>query len=127
MVKSGLVSIGSHTHTHVILSRCDPVQAKRELRQSKQIIENRLGMPCTLFCYPNGRRGDFNGVTKQLLKDHGFAGALTTVYGMNACGADPCEIHRYNLGKPKIDGELGVRLSGLLDVGAELKQPAASG
>jgi peptidoglycan/xylan/chitin deacetylase (PgdA/CDA1 family) len=117
MVKSGLVSIGSHTHTHVILARCAPDRAAEELRQSKQIIENRLGMPCTLFCYPNGRRGDFNGVTKQLLKDQGFAGALTTVYGMNARGADPYEIHRYNLGKPMIDGELEVRLGGLLEIG----------
>jgi peptidoglycan/xylan/chitin deacetylase (PgdA/CDA1 family) len=117
MVKSGLVSIGSHTHTHVILARCAPERVAEELRQSKQIIENRLGISCNLFCYPNGRRGDFNGVTKRLLKDHGFAGALTTVYGMNGRGADPYEIHRYNLGKPMIDGELEVRLSGLLEIG----------
>jgi peptidoglycan/xylan/chitin deacetylase (PgdA/CDA1 family) len=117
MVKSGLVSIGSHTHTHVILARCAPERAAEELRQSKQIIENRLGMPCSLFCYPNGRRGDFNGATKQLLKEQGFAGALTTVYGMNAQGADPYEIHRYNLGKPMINGELEVRLAGLLEIG----------
>lgn len=117
MEQSGLVSIGSHTHTHVILARCTPERAAEELQQSKQIIEKRLGMPCTLFCYPNGRRGDFNGVTKRLLKDQGFAGGLTTVYGMNGRGADPYEIHRYNLGKPMIDGELEVRLAGLLEIG----------
>jgi peptidoglycan/xylan/chitin deacetylase (PgdA/CDA1 family) len=117
MVKSGLISIGSHTHTHVILARCAPERAAAELGQSKQIIENRLGLPCNLFCYPNGRRGDFNGVTKQLLRDQGFAGALTTVYGMNGRGADPYEIHRYNLGKPMMEGELEVRLAGLLEIG----------
>jgi peptidoglycan/xylan/chitin deacetylase (PgdA/CDA1 family) len=118
MVASGLVSIGSHTHTHVIMSRCAPDRAAEELRQSRKIIEDRLGRPCTLFCYPNGRRGDFNGATSQLLKDQGFAGALTTVYGMNGPAADPFELHRYNLGKPMIPGELEVRLSGLLELGS---------
>ena len=122
MAASGLVTIGSHTHTHVILSRCDPARAAEELRLSKSIIEDRLGQRCHLFCYPNGRRGDFNQTTKRLLQEHGFTGALTTVYGMNGRTADPFELKRYNFGKPLIAGELEVRLSGLMDLGSMLKQ-----
>lgn len=121
MVQSGLVTFGSHTHTHVILSRCAPERAAQELRVSKSIIESRLGPPCHLFCYPNGRRGDFNAATRQLLQQQGFTGALTTVYGMNGRNADPYELKRFNLGKPLLRGELDVRLSGLMDLGFPLK------
>jgi peptidoglycan/xylan/chitin deacetylase (PgdA/CDA1 family) len=114
MAASGLVTFGSHTHTHVILSRCDPARAAAELTTSRRIIENRLGRPCDLFCYPNGRRGDFNDTTRELLKAQGFSGALTTVYGKNRPDADPYTLRRYNLGKRLLPGEMRVRLSGLL-------------
>lgn len=113
MAQSGLVTFGSHTHTHVILSRCEPARVTQELRRSKQIIESRLGRPCRQFCYPNGRRGDFNDTTKGLLKEQGFSSALTTVYGMNGRDADVYAFQRYNLGKPMVTGEVAVRLSGL--------------
>lgn len=122
MAQSGLVTIGSHTHTHVILSRCEPARAAEELRLSKSTVESRLGLRCHLFCYPNGRRGDFNVATKRLLQEHGFTGALTTVYGMNGRGADAYELKRYNFGKPLMRGELDVRLSGLMDLGSLLKR-----
>jgi len=121
MVESGLVSIGSHTHTHVIMSRCDPARAAEELRVSKRIIEGRLGTACDLFCYPNGRRGDFNPATRSLLQAHGFSSALTTVYGNNGRGADVFELRRYNFGKPMMTGEVAVRLSGLMEMGSALR------
>jgi peptidoglycan/xylan/chitin deacetylase (PgdA/CDA1 family) len=124
MAASGLITIGSHTHTHVILARCKAARAAEELRVSKRIIEDRLARPCHLFCYPNGRRGDFNGETRRLVQDHGYAGALTTVYGMNGRGADVYELRRYNLGKPLMPGELEVRLSGLMEVGASFRKKA---
>src|SRR5882724_7504917 len=39
MAASGLVAIGSHGHTHAIVSRCHSEQAARELRVSKRIID----------------------------------------------------------------------------------------
>jgi peptidoglycan/xylan/chitin deacetylase (PgdA/CDA1 family) len=121
MARSGLVTIGSHTHSHVILSRCAPARAADELRASKRIIESRLGMACDAFCYPNGRRGDFNASTASLVKAQGFTSALTTVYGMNGRGADVYALKRYNLGKPMLPGELDVRLSGLIEWGSVVR------
>jgi peptidoglycan/xylan/chitin deacetylase (PgdA/CDA1 family) len=124
MQRSGLITFGSHTHTHVILSRCEAGHVARELRTSKALIEDRLGVPCDEFCYPNGRRGDFSAATGDLVRAHGFACALTTVYGMNGRGADPFELKRYNLGKPMVKGEVAVRLSGLMDLGGALRPSA---
>src|SRR3712207_9192018 len=45
-VDSGLVTIGSHTHTHADLARADEMTAAGEMRRSKELIEDRLGVAC---------------------------------------------------------------------------------
>ena len=52
MVDSGLVTIGSHTHSHALLDRLSPDEAAAELDRSKGLIEERLGVAATHFAYP---------------------------------------------------------------------------
>jgi peptidoglycan/xylan/chitin deacetylase (PgdA/CDA1 family) len=49
---TGLVDVGSHTHTHAVLDRLPAAQVAGELDRSKQLIEERLGRPCADFAYP---------------------------------------------------------------------------
>ena len=49
-----LVAIGSHTHTHPILTTLTREEAKSEICGSREVLEKRLGRPVELFCYPNG-------------------------------------------------------------------------
>ena len=51
-VGTGFVTVGSHTHHHVDLSRADPATIVHELRVSTELIEDRLGVPCDDFAYP---------------------------------------------------------------------------
>jgi hypothetical protein len=51
-VATGLVTVGSHTHTHADLSRASEQVAEAELRRSKELIEDRLGVACRHFAYP---------------------------------------------------------------------------
>lgn len=53
-VASGFVTIGSHTHGHTDLSRATREEAEEDMRRSKDLIEQRLGVPCTHFAYPWG-------------------------------------------------------------------------
>jgi peptidoglycan/xylan/chitin deacetylase (PgdA/CDA1 family) len=115
MTASGLVSIGSHTHTHAILSRCPDAEVTRELVTSKRVIESNLGAPCRLFCYPNGRLGDFDARTRAIVRDTGYACALTTVHGLNDALADVYALKRYPVTGRMQGGELDVRLSGLVE------------
>ncbi len=94
MLESKLISFGSHTHTHKILSRLPPDAALEELRLSREIIEKRTQTGCRLFCYPNGEQGDFNEPTKNLLKQAGYSCGLTTVEGFNDETTDPFELKR---------------------------------
>ena len=53
-----LITIGSHTATHVDLPQADPERLERELSMSKQILESRLNRKVQHFCYPNGNFSD---------------------------------------------------------------------
>lgn len=52
MVDSGLVTIGSHTHSHALLDRLTPAEAADELDRSRGLIEDNLGVAADHFAYP---------------------------------------------------------------------------
>ncbi|KIM05997.1 MAG: polysaccharide deacetylase [Sulfurovum sp. AS07-7] len=54
MVDSGLVRIGSHSHTHIDLT-ADGVDLDIELRFSKEILEQKLGVEVDSFVFPFGK------------------------------------------------------------------------
>ena len=49
-----LITVGSHTVEHPILSTLEDEQIEFELRRSRAWLEEALGRPVDLFCYPNG-------------------------------------------------------------------------
>jgi peptidoglycan/xylan/chitin deacetylase (PgdA/CDA1 family) len=49
---TGLVDVGSHTHTHALLDRLHPGEVAAELDRSQKLIEDRLGRACRDFAYP---------------------------------------------------------------------------
>jgi peptidoglycan/xylan/chitin deacetylase (PgdA/CDA1 family) len=99
-MRGELISFGSHTVNHPVLSRVDPAEARRELCESKQRIESVLGEEVPFFAYPNGAATDFNSQTVNLVREAGFKLALTTVSGTNDRGVNPWALHRY--GAPNV-------------------------
>jgi peptidoglycan/xylan/chitin deacetylase (PgdA/CDA1 family) len=83
MIASGLVSFGNHTHTHVILGRSEPESQRSEIQEAHLRIESHTGLPCRSFCYPNGRREDYDATTQSILRELGYQCALTTEPGYN--------------------------------------------
>jgi len=51
-VSTGLVTVGSHTHSHAVMSRVDSATAVAEVERSTRLIEDHLGQPCRHFAYP---------------------------------------------------------------------------
>jgi peptidoglycan/xylan/chitin deacetylase (PgdA/CDA1 family) len=49
---TGLVTIGAHTHSHRALSSVSEQVAEDEMRRSKDLIEDHLGIACRHFAYP---------------------------------------------------------------------------
>jgi peptidoglycan/xylan/chitin deacetylase (PgdA/CDA1 family)/CelD/BcsL family acetyltransferase involved in cellulose biosynthesis len=102
----GGIGFGAHTVRHPILSRMPIDAAAKEIRLSKEIIETRLGAPVNLFAYPNGKREDYNEELKDVLRDAGYTGAVTTVWGANDATTDPFELRR--MSSVEADAELSM-------------------
>jgi peptidoglycan/xylan/chitin deacetylase (PgdA/CDA1 family) len=51
-VSTGLVTVGAHTHSHVSLVDASERVCEDEMRRSKDLIEDRLGVACRHFAYP---------------------------------------------------------------------------
>ncbi|QOG13229.1 polysaccharide deacetylase family protein [Arcobacter sp. FWKO B] len=54
MLDSGLVQIGSHSHSHIDLT-ASGVDLELELRHSKEILESKLGTEVNSFVFPFGK------------------------------------------------------------------------
>ena len=110
MAGSGLISIGSHTTSHVILTRCAPEAVRKELSLSRQIIEQETGQVCRMFCYPNGTSGDFDSHTREQLREMDYHCGLTSVAGLNDENSDVLELKRF--GAPQDLAEFALTVSG---------------
>ena len=51
-VRTGMVTIGSHTHEHLVLQRVEPAAARADLLRSIETIGERLGERPAHFAYP---------------------------------------------------------------------------
>lgn len=122
MINSGIISIGSHTCGHVILTRCSPEIREKELFLSKQVIENKTGLNCKLFCYPNGGIGDFDYQTKKLLKEFGYSCGLTAIDGINDAHSDIFELKRLSVDSREDLIAFIMMLSGIFKFFSDMKQ-----
>ncbi|WP_107865192.1 polysaccharide deacetylase family protein [Agitococcus lubricus] len=84
MHQSGLVEFGAHTLTHPNLNNIDDTQAKMEISQSKQWVEQLLGR-CDNFAYPFGR---FSEKHMQMVQEAGFKSAVSTKKRIAAFSTD---------------------------------------
>ena len=82
MEKSGLVSFGSHGLTHTNIRRMEPSLALKELKESKAILEEKLGHKITSFCYPFGAGGTDKRVRK-LVFEAGYLFDFSTRRSLN--------------------------------------------
>jgi len=80
------MEVGSHTVSHPRLSEVGDDTAFRELRESRDALENMLGEPVTSFCYPEGKlRPGLAG----LVQAAGYTLARTTLAFQNDLSFDP--------------------------------------
>lgn len=79
------ITIGSHSHTHPILSRMPVQKAKEDILNSKKIIEENLGIKVKHFAFPNGRAEDFSEDLREYCRDIGFESVASVIYGTNTC------------------------------------------
>ena len=82
MRKDG-ITIGSHSHTHPILSRMPIQKAKDEILNSKKVVEKNVDIEVKHFSYPNGREEDFSEELRDYCREIGFESTCSVIYGTN--------------------------------------------
>lgn len=90
------MQIGAHTVTHPILARTDIDTTRREIAESRDVLQSLLGERVGLFAYPNGRAGkDYGPEHSALVAAQGFDAAVTTDWGAADTGSDVFRLPRF--------------------------------
>jgi len=91
MSDTGLIEFYSHTKSHAKCNSLSEKELAEELKESREIIEKRLGIPCPYFCWPYGK---YNGLAVTSAKEAGYKAIFTTNHGVVQRGSDPSAINR---------------------------------
>jgi peptidoglycan/xylan/chitin deacetylase (PgdA/CDA1 family) len=86
-----VVTIGSHSMSHPILTSLTANETDAELRESRALLETRLERPVTLFCYPNG---DLHDAALSSARRY-YRSAVTVEHGAVQADADLHRLPRY--------------------------------
>lgn len=91
MAETGLVEFYSHTKSHRKCNLLPEAELVEELKDSKRIIEQRLGRPCPYLCWPYG---EYSTRAAEIARDVGYRALFTTLHGVVTVGSDPFAIKR---------------------------------
>ena len=97
-LRSTLVDIGSHTHSHFILGRESSALRRDDIDTSIQLLTEWLGRRPASFSYPNGESGDFSEDDQGTLRKNGIQAAVSGIPGINRFGCDLLQLKRYPVG-----------------------------
>lgn len=104
---SPLVTVGSHSVSHPLLTRLPDAELARELADSKRFLEEVTGRPVDLFAYPTG---DYDRRVMAAVRAAGYRGAF--VEESRRLGGGLYEIPRLGVYSAE-PAYLSVKLSGL--------------
>jgi peptidoglycan/xylan/chitin deacetylase (PgdA/CDA1 family) len=95
LAQSGVMKIESHSVTHARMAGLDSKHQLEELTRSREVLRERLKVPCDFFAYP---AGSLAGDTKDLAKQAGYRGALA----VEAHGGGPYGLTRISVWRASV-------------------------
>jgi peptidoglycan/xylan/chitin deacetylase (PgdA/CDA1 family) len=98
LADGGLTEIGAHTVTHPHLAAQGRDEQKREIRESKQVLQEIIGRPIESFSYPFGAPHHYSPETVDLVRAEGFTRSCTAIAGVVRRDSDPHRLPRVNVG-----------------------------
>lgn len=95
MAGSGLAYFTDHTWSHYGVGYGSADKVKYEIITAKQQLQENTGQAVNVFTYPYG---SFNDLSISILKQEGFAGAFSTIFGDVQCDSFIMALHRRRIG-----------------------------
>ena len=78
---NSLITIGAHSHNHLSLKNLEENDCIKEIKISKQILENLISSKIDHFAYPYGTKYDAGKREFKIVEELGFKSAVTTSVG----------------------------------------------
>jgi len=94
-MKAAGMAVLPHGYTHRDLGAMTAAQQAAEIAKAKEILDRALGQDSRYYCYPNG---SYNEQTFRLLREKGFALAVTIDPGWVKRGDNPFTLRRVWMG-----------------------------
>jgi peptidoglycan/xylan/chitin deacetylase (PgdA/CDA1 family) len=106
------MSIGAHTFSHPILAQTSDEIARREIFESKTLLEEALGREIWAFAYPFGTATTVTKRDIQLAQSAGFRSAFMNAGGGFGARFDPFAMPRFHVTSDMVLGEFEAHLAG---------------
>ena len=106
--------IGAHTIDHPVLSSLSSSDLRRQLKESRQMIEREIGRECSSIAYPNGGNLDISGEVIDTAMKTGFRIGFKLCGGLNPVRLKSLEIDRICVTQDMSLRRLQLCASGLL-------------
>lgn len=107
MLADGLVEIGSHTLDHYYLKRAVLAEQKRQILESKKLLEQKFKVHISTFAYPFGA---FDDHTVNYVKEASYSAAVTVEPGAHISAEDIYTLPRIR--PEKLKGNIAEALAG---------------
>lgn len=113
LLKSGCITLGSHSMTHARLPLENDAVIEAELDGSRDMIHEWTGAPPRTLAYPNG---DYDARVVEAARRAGYRAAFTTDTGDHRRDSDPLRVRRFNMHEAAVNSRplFLCRLLGLL-------------
>jgi glycosyltransferase involved in cell wall biosynthesis/peptidoglycan/xylan/chitin deacetylase (PgdA/CDA1 family) len=85
------IDFGAHSSTHPVLTTISSFQAEIEITESRELLENKLGVPIHFFAYPYG---EYDSSIQTIVQDASFMAGCTVDTGLNALNIPSLLLHR---------------------------------
>jgi peptidoglycan/xylan/chitin deacetylase (PgdA/CDA1 family) len=116
-VAAGLVSIGSHSHTHPHGASCSPERLRDEAERSRECLRTRFGPDhARTYAYPygNSRLGDVPEAYESAVRSAGYELAVTTDPGLAGVDSNPFRLPRLEVHQLDTASVLRAKVNGSL-------------
>jgi peptidoglycan/xylan/chitin deacetylase (PgdA/CDA1 family) len=94
MISAGM-AIGSHSHSHAVLTQLQPQQQRCDLMRARSLFKEHLNIDADVLAYPVGAHTSISNQTQQSAREAGYRAAFSSYGGTNlAAATHPYDIKR---------------------------------
>jgi peptidoglycan/xylan/chitin deacetylase (PgdA/CDA1 family) len=111
LAASEYAAIGAHTMSHPWLIDLPDDDARKEIADSRQLLEKHVGV-VDYFAYPFGGPNDFGSQHRQMAVEAGFKAVFTAISDCVTVQSDPLAVPRWGIGGSTTRQDLEYALTG---------------